>query len=360
MPVLEKIELQTPAIPAGASPALVIAEVGVNHNGRLDLALASVEAAFRAGANAVKFQTFKAERLAAPTAPQAGYQRRRPDSRSAPAAAKGGQLEMLKALELSEADFSRIRDHCERQGVEFLSTPFDPESAAFLRDLGVRRFKVGSGDLTNVPLLKRLGGFRLPVILSTGMAVDGEIAEAIEALEEAGAPEITLLHCISQYPAPPESLQLRRIPWLRDRFGRPVGYSDHSLGHEAALGARALGAMVIEKHLTLDRSLPGPDHAASADPAEFAELVKRLRLLETMLGGGERVFQSEEEEIRAVARKSIVALRPIRQGERLEERNIGILRPGTGIAPRHWEEVLGRRAARDINAGEPLEWRWIA
>jgi sialic acid synthase SpsE len=147
---------------------------------------------------------------------------------------------------------------------------------------------------------------------------------------------------------------------LRERFGRPVGYSDHSLGHEAALGARALGAMVIEKHLTLDRSLPGPDHAASADPGEFTELVKRLRLLETMLGGGERVFQSEEEAIRAVARKSIVALRPIKEGEVLEEGNIGILRPGTGIAPRHWEEVLGRRAARDLNAGEPLEWRCIA
>jgi N-acetylneuraminate synthase/N,N'-diacetyllegionaminate synthase len=220
----------------------------------------------------------------------------------------------------------------------------------------VRRFKVGSGDLDNLPLLRRIARLGLPVILSTGMAEDGEIAEALATLAGAGAGPVTLLHCVSRYPTPPEDLQLRRIPRLRERFGRPVGFSDHSLGIDAALAAAALGATVIEKHLTLDRTLPGPDHAASAEPFELAELARKLRALAAMLGDGERRFHPEESALRAVARKSIVARRAIAAGEALSSENLALLRPGTGLAPREWDRVIGRRAAASIPGGEPIQW----
>ena len=241
---------------SGPSPgrALVIAEAGVNHNGSLDLALELVGAARRAGADIVKFQTFRAAKLASRSAARAPYQ------------GEGGQLDLLSALELPDEAFVALRDRALEEGIEFLSTPFDPESAELLGRLGVKRFKVSSADLTDLPLLEKIGSFRRPVILSTGMGEDGEIAEALAVLDRAGAPEVTLLHCISSYPARPEELQLLRIPVLRKAFGRPVGFSDHSLGSDAALAARALGAVAIEKHLTLDRGLPGPDHAASAEP----------------------------------------------------------------------------------------------
>ena len=319
----------------------------MNHNGSLELALELVRQARCAGADGVKFQTFRADRLASVRSPRAPYQ------------GSGDQLRMLQALELSGKAFGILRDRALEEGLEFLSTPFDEESAVLLRDLGVGRFKVSSGDLTNTPLLRTIGSFGLPVILSTGMARDGEIAEALEALRGAGAGDLMLLHCITAYPAPPEDLQLLRMADLRERFGLPVGFSDHSLGAEAAPAARALGACLIEKHLTLDRSMSGPDHAASADPAGFAEMVRRVRLVEEMLGGPERTYSAQEMENRRAAHRSVAAARDIAAGAVLAREDLGILRPGTGIPPRHLEELVGRRASKAIPAGEPIQWDMV-
>lgn len=326
----------------------VIAEIGVNHDGSLEQAMDLIDAARQAGADAVKFQTFHAEQLASSKAPRARYQEEADDSDS--------QLDMLKRLELGPDEFREVSKHCDHVGIEFLSTPFDLESAMFLCGLGVRRFKIGSGDLTNTLLLRKVASFRLPVILSTGMATTSEIEEALDILDHRGAPEVTLLHCISRYPTPVEDLQLLEIPRLRQSFERRVGFSDHSVGCEAAFVARALGATVIEKHLTLDRELSGPDHAASSDPDGLADLIRGLRQTERMLGSAQRVFHPEEQEIRDVARKSIVASRAINEGEVLSADNLGLLRPGTGIAPREWDGLLGRRAAKSIDAGEMLSW----
>jgi len=330
-----------------AGRAFVIAEAGVNHNGRLEMAFELVSAARRAGADAVKFQTFETARLVSPVAPRAPYQ------------GDGSQWEMLRSLELPRDGFSLLRDRALAQGIEFFSTPFDGESADLLFSLGVKRFKVSSGDLTDRQLLARIGSFRLPVLVSTGMADDREIVEALDALDAAGAPEVTLLHCITSYPAAIDELQLRRIGVLRERFARKVGYSDHSLGNDAALAARALGAVVIEKHLTLDRTLPGPDHAASAEPSELADLVERLRRLERMLGGVERTFSAAERANRAAATKSVTACRAVRAGTPLSAEDLTLRRPGTGIHPRHLDDLVGKRAARDIAEGEALCWEIV-
>jgi N-acetylneuraminate synthase len=326
----------------------VIAEIGVNHDGSVEQAMDLIDAAHQAGADTVKFQTFRADKLASSSAPRARYQENGDDSDS--------QLEILRRLELSPDDFREISKHCDNVGIEFLSTPFDIDSAVFLCGLGVRRFKIGSGDLTNTLLLRKVASFRLPVILSTGMATNDEIDEALDVLDRGGAPDVALLHCISRYPTPVEDLQLLEIVRLRRTFDRRVGFSDHSVGCEAALVARALGACIIEKHLTLDRELSGPDHAASIDPDGLAELIRGLRLTESMLGTGQRVFHPEEQDVRDVARKSIVVSRPVREGEVLSADNLELLRPGTGIAPREWDALLGRRAACPIAAGEILSW----
>ncbi len=330
-----------------AGRAFVIAEAGVNHNGRLDLALRLVSAAKKAGADAVKFQTFQAGLLASPEAARAPYQ------------GAGSQWELLRSLELPREAFSLLRDRALAEGIEFLSSPFDVASAELLFSLGVKRFKVSSGDITDRQLLTRIGSFILPVILSTGMAEDREIGEALDLLDGSGAPEVTILHCITSYPAAPEELQLRRIGVLRERFGRRVGYSDHSLGNDAALAARALGAVVVEKHMTLDRSLPGPDHAASSEPSEFADLVERLRRLETMLGGCERTFSADERANRAAATKSVTACRSVRAGTPLVSEDLTLRRPGTGIHPRHLGDLVGKRAAQDIAEGEALRWEMV-
>ena len=334
------------------SAAFIIAEAGVSHDGSVEHAIALVDAASESGADAVKFQTFCAEKLASRCAPRAAYQDR------ATGAAGENQLAMLKALELPPEAFKTIAERCGGRGIEFLSTPFDLESVRLLEEIGVERFKIGSGDLTNHPLLHAVGRCGCPVILSTGTGADSEIGDALDALETAGS-DVTILHCISRYPAPAEDLQLLRIPALEARFGRPVGYSDHSIGIEAALGARALGASVIEKHFTLDTTLPGPDHTVSAAPDVFRQLVEGVRRLELMLGSSERTFHPEEIAVRDVVRKSVVATRPIRSGEMLSPQNVGVLRPGTGIPPRHWEEVLGRRVVCDIAEGEPLAWEQL-
>lgn len=330
------------------SGVFIIAEVGVNHNGDIGLALRLVDEAKRCGANAVKFQTFKAEKLASKFAPKADYQKGRSEGEN--------QVEMLRGLELSFEDFAAIKRYCDDQGIEFLSTPFDEESAEFLYRIGMGRFKIASGEITNYPLLRRIASFSRPVILSTGMADLDEVRAAVEVLlGGVRRTDLVLLHCTSEYPCPYEDVNLRAMLTLRREFGFPVGYSDHTPGIEVPMAAVGLGAVVIEKHFTLNRSLPGPDHRASLEPDEFLRMVQAVRNIERALGDGEKRPTSEEERVRQVARKSIVAKRRIRKGEVFSEKNLTTKRPGWGISPMRWNEVLGQRAKRDFEPDEMIE-----
>lgn len=333
----------------------VIAEAGVNHNGRLDLALQLADAARAAGADAVKFQTFRAEDVVTPMAATADYQRTNTGATS--------QFEMIKALELDEAQYQLIAAHCARIGIEFFSTPFSEQAVAQLVRLGVRRIKLSSGEITNRSLIECAADTGLPLLVSTGMSTLEEVHTAvgwIAARRQAlgrpapGPGSLTLLHCTSAYPAPAESLNLRAIGTLAHATGLPVGYSDHSVGVEAALAAVALGAVAVEKHLTLDKSLPGPDHRASADPAEFAAMVQGIRKTQTMLGDGIKQPQSIEQNTRDVARRSIVVSRDLPQGHVLAEADLALRRPGTGLAPDRWSHVLGQRLAQDVVAHTTL------
>lgn len=329
---------------------LVIAEAGVNHNGDLALARRLVQAAAQAGADLVKFQTFAADRLAAADAPKAAYQQERTDSTE-------NQQQMLRRLELSRGDHEALIAECAAQRIGFFSTAFDTESLDMLLALGMDRIKVPSGEITNLPLLRHAARSGKPVILSTGMATLGEIDEAIGALEQAGTPRsrITVLHCNTEYPTPYADVNLCAMPSLRQAFGVAVGYSDHTLGIEVPIAAVALGATVIEKHFTLDRRLPGPDHAASLEPAELAAMVRAIRHIEQALGDGIKRPSPSETRNRAVARRSIVAARPIRAGELFDVSNITAKRPGTGLSPMRWDELIGRRAARDYRVDEAIE-----
>lgn len=326
----------------------ILAEAGVNHNGSLEKARALVDAAIEAGADAVKFQTFTAEKLVTPEAPQARYQR----------AAMGeaqSQLKMLKALELSRQDHHVLFEHCRRRGIVFLSTPFDEESADFLETLGVEAFKVGSGDLTNVPLLEHLARKGRPMIVSTGMSTLGEVEEAVAAIEAQGNPSLVLLHCVSNYPADAGSVNLRAMATLHQAFGRPVGYSDHSMGIEVPLAAVALGACMIEKHLTLDRTLPGPDQQSSLEPADFKRLVEAVRLVESAMGDGRKQPVDTEADVMAAARRSLVAAVAIPAGAVIAREMLVLRRPGTGLPANMFRHVVGRRAAVDIPAGTLLQ-----
>jgi N,N'-diacetyllegionaminate synthase len=328
----------------------VIAEAGVNHNGSIELALALVDAAAAAGADAVKFQAFSAERLVSADAPKAGYQLRTTD-------ASESQLEMLRALELGEDALRALIGRCAERGMEFLSSAFDFDHVDMLHRLGMRLFKIPSGEITDLPYLRRVGALGKPVILSTGMADMAEVKAALEVLEAAGTPRdrITVLQCTTEYPAPIEDANLRAMVTMRDEFGVGVGYSDHTPGIYVPLAAVALGAGVIEKHFTLDRALPGPDHAASVEPAELAELVRAIRELEAALGDGAK-RPSERELANAVAaRKSIVATCDIHAGDSLTADALTTKRPGSGISPMRWDEVVGTRAVRDFGRDELIE-----
>jgi N,N'-diacetyllegionaminate synthase len=335
-----------------AAPAhvLVIAEAGVNHNGSLALALELVDAAAAQGADAVKFQSFRAELLAAPDAPRAGYQQETTGG-------TGGQLEMLRALELSADDHRRIAAHCRQRGIEFLSSPFDAASIELLATLDLKRLKVPSGELLDVPYLRRVAALGLPLIVSTGMATLAEVGAALDVLRAAGCPRerITVLHCSTEYPTPPADVNLRAMLTLRDAFGVAVGYSDHTEGITVAVAAAALGAVVIEKHLTLDRALPGPDHRASLEPGTFGEMVRAVRLVEAALGDGVKAPTAGELENIAAARKSIVAARTIAAGETLDADNLAVKRPGTGMTPLRWDDVVGLTASRAYRADEPID-----
>jgi N,N'-diacetyllegionaminate synthase len=335
----------------------VIAEAGVNHNGDEALALRLVDAAAQCGADAVKFQTFTAERLAARGAAKAAYQVAR--------TGQGDQVEMLKRLELVPEAYARLRDRAAEHGIEFLSTPFDELAADMLVGLGMKRIKVPSGELTNFPLLRHLAAKNLPMLLSTGMATLDEVGEAVDVVRRAraefglGEPlaeRLTLLQCTSCYPARAEDVNLRAMWTLRERFGLPVGFSDHTEGLLAAVAAAAAGAAVIEKHFTLDRELPGPDHQASLQPGEFAAMVEQIRAVETLLGSEQKRPCVAELAVREVVRRSVTLARPVRAGATIKREDLVLLRPGTGIAPKYLDVVVGRRAVRDLPAGATLRW----
>jgi len=331
----------------------VIAEAGVNHNGDLQLARKLVDAAVEAGADAVKFQTFKAEEVAVPDAERAQYQRENMPEKDE------SQLEMIKRLELSYSQFKELHAYCRRKGIIFLSSPFDLGSIDFLDELDVPYFKIPSGEITNFPLLRRIGEKKRPVILSTGMATLGEVEDAVNELRSAGSKDIILLHCTTNYPALPEEVNLRAMLTMKKAFALPVGYSDHTLGIAVPIAAVALGAVVIEKHLTLDRNLPGPDHRASLEPDEFKNMILAIRQVEKSLGDGIKRPTASELAIMQAARRSIVAARDIAAGEILTESCLTVKRPGTGIPPNYWDLVMGRKARRDIPAGSILEWDMI-
>ncbi len=330
----------------------IIAEAGVNHNGRVELAKRLIDAAAAAGADAVKFQTFKAERLVSPVAPKAEYQRKATE-------AIESQLAMIRRLELPPATFPELQAQAQAQRLLFLSTPFDEDSADLLEGVGVPAFKIGSGELTNLPLLSHVARKAKPIILSTGMSDLGEVNAAVQAIHESGNDQLVLLHCVSSYPANAAEANLRAMQTMADAFHVPVGYSDHTAGIEVALAAVALGACVIEKHLTLDRSLPGPDHQVSAEPQEFSALVRGIRAVEAALGDGQKRPTAGEADTAAVARKSLVAALAIPAGTRLTERLIAIKRPGTGLPPALRPQLIGRTAKTDIAAGTVLTWGMV-
>lgn len=330
---------------------LIIAEAGVNHNGDLDMARRLVRVAADAGADIVKFQTFVASKITAAHAPKAEYQK-------ATTGVEESQQEMIARLELSRADHEVLIAECKAAGITFFSTGFDEESLDMLVELGIDRIKVPSGELTNLPLLRHMAGKKLPIILSTGMATMGEIEDAIRVLEDGGVPRsaITVLHCNTQYPTPMEDVNLPAMATIRAAFGVEVGYSDHTMGIDASLAAVALGATLIEKHFTLDRTLPGPDHLASLEPDELARMVSAIRNIEVAVTG-DGIKRPSPSEIgnRPIARKSLVAARAIAAGEAFGADNLAAKRPGTGISPMRWDEVIGRRAPRDFAADELIE-----
>jgi N-acetylneuraminate synthase len=340
---MRHVEVESRRIGPGY-PCFIIAEAGVNHNGSVELATRLVDAAVEAGADAVKFQTFKAERLVTPDAPKADYQVQATDISES-------QLEMLRRLELSREDHLELFSYCRRKGILFMSTPFDEESADLLEELGVPAFKIPSGELTNLPFLTHVARKGRAMIVSTGMSYLDEVKDAVQAVAETGNMNLALLHCVSTYPANPADVNLRAMHTMAAAFNVPVGYSDHTLGIEVALAAVALGACVVEKHFTLDRTLPGPDHRASLEPDELAALVRGSRVVEKALGHARKEPSASETNTAAVARKSLVAKWDIRTGSMLTEEMITLKRPGTGLPAAMRSKIVGRKAKQDIPAG---------
>lgn len=330
---------------------LIIAEAGVNHNGDIAIAKKLIAAAAAAGADLVKFQTFSAKNLVSSSAPKAEYQKKTTESSES-------QLEMIQKLELSREDHTILIEECRANGIRFFSTAFDFQSFDLLMGLGcLEQIKIPSGELTNLPLLRYMSRFGKPLMLSTGMANLGEIEAAIEAVEAAGTPRylITVLHCTTEYPTPMEDVNLRAMVAMKKAFGVSTGYSDHTQGIEIPIAAVALGATVIEKHFTLDRNLPGPDHKASLEPHELKAMVEGIRNVERALGDGVKRPSPSELKNKPIARKSLVAIRPISSGEAFTAENMGAKRPGTGLSPMRWDEVLGRIASKDFAVDDLIE-----
>lgn len=327
----------------------IIAEAGVNHNGSYELACQMIDAAKAAGADCVKFQTFQAERITSIYAEKAAYQK---------ANMPGGpsQLEMLKKLELKESEFQGLQTYCIKTGIEFLSTPFDLESIAFLNTFDLPFWKIPSGEVTNLPYLLAIAKTKKPVVMSTGMCELDEVRSAIESLTTNGTPDITLLQCNTEYPTPYEDVNLRTMQTLQKEFGLKVGYSDHTLGIEVPIAAVSMGAVIVEKHFTLNRSMEGPDHRASLEPGELAAMVCGIRNVERALGDGIKTASVSERKNLNIVRKSIVARCAISRGEPLTEKNITTKRPGNGISPMRWFDVLGTPASRNYEKDELIEF----
>lgn len=326
----------------------IIAEAGVNHNGSYELAKKMVDIAKSAGADYVKFQTFNPEKLVSRFAEKAEYQKRNTDKNE-------NQLEMLQRLALTDDNFISLKKYCDEIGIGFISTPFDLESIAFLEKLDMDFWKIPSGEVTNLPYLETIAKTKRKVVMSSGMCDMMELKEAKEVLERNGTPEIVLLHCNTQYPTPYEDVNLAAMKLIQEQLHTEVGYSDHTQGIEVPIAAVALGARVIEKHFTLDKNMEGPDHKSSLDPEELRKMVKAIRNVECSIGDIMKKPSPSEQSNISVARKSIVANRKIRKGEILSEKNISTKRPGTGISPMKWYEVIGTRAIRDFEEDELIE-----
>lgn len=330
---------------------IIIAEAGVNHNGSLEMALELVDKAADAGADYVKFQTFKAEKLVSRNAQKAKYQQENTTDKD------NTQLAMLKRLELSISEHLILIARCKERGISFLSTAFDMESIDFLHSLGLPLWKIPSGEITNLPYLRRIAGYGGKVIMSTGMSDINDVSNAVDVLVSGGInkSDIVLLHCNTQYPTPMSDVNLLAINELKKLGCGSVGYSDHTLGIEVPVAAVAMGATVIEKHFTLDKSLPGPDHRASLDPSELKAMVMAIRNIERALGSGSKHITKSESENVAVARKSIVAACDIKAGDVFTEENLTVKRPGTGISPMRWDEILGKTASKDFSVDSLIE-----
>ena len=327
---------------------LIIAEAGVNHNGSLELAYELVDKAKEAGADIVKFQTGIPEKLISRFAEKAQYQKETTGDDES-------QLDMIRKLMLGFDEFVLLKEYCEKKDIRFLSTPFDLSSIEFLDGLGVSFWKIPSGEITNLPYLIKVAKTGKDVILSTGMSTLHEVEDAIDLLNDNGAGNITLLHCTTEYPAPYTDVNLMAMKTMRDRFGLDVGYSDHTVGIEIPIAAVAMGATVIEKHFTLDRNMEGPDHRASMEPDELALMIRSIRNVEMAMGSGKKAPSESEKKNIAIARKSIIAARDIMKGEMLTEDNLTTKRPGNGISPMRWSEVIGTFAVRDFTEDEMIE-----
>ena len=336
---------------------LIIAEVGVNHNGSEDIAMKLIDVAVESGVDVVKFQTFKAENLVRRGVEKVSAQRG--------GTGGGGQYSMLKELELSDSSFRRIYEHCCSAGLEFMSTGFDEESVEFLVELGVKRLKIPSGEVTNIPLVSTIATKNIPVIVSTGMSNLSEVSDVVNEVQRVRdnygfkdplSKVLTLLHCTSNYPASLEDVNLRAMHTLKKEFNLPVGYSDHTEGSLVSIAAAAMGAVVIEKHFTLDKSMPGPDHRASLDPGELEQMVRNIRDVERCLGDGEKKPSMSEMEVRSLVRRSIVLARSVKKGTKLSETHLALLRPADGVAPKYMREFIGRAVNKDMKAGSLLQW----
>lgn len=328
----------------------IIAEAGVNHNGQLNLALKLCDAAKEAGVDCVKFQTWQTEKIVTRKAEKATYQSENTND------AEESQFDMLKKLELSYEDFRLVQEHCNKIGIDFLSTPDEEYSLAFLmNELHLPLIKIGSGEVTNIPYLRQMASYHKPIILSTGMATLAQVAMAYDTLIAAGAPSVSLLHCTTNYPCPKNEVNLRAMQTMKEAFKCPVGYSDHTMGTEIPIAAVAMGAEIIEKHFTLDRNMDGPDHKASLEPHELKYMVDCIRNIEVALGDGIKRPNPSEVEISKVVLKSIVAKVPINMGETLTANNMTIKRAGSGIPAAHWDMIVGTKALRDYDIDEPIK-----
>lgn len=330
----------------------VIAEIGVNHNGDINLAQQLIQSAKDSGADAVKFQTFSAEKLVTHSTPKVKYQETNtPNFKS--------HYDMLKNLELSNSDHNFIKKYCEKLNIDFLSTPYDIDSAKFLLELNVSFFKTASADLVDLPLHKYISSTKMPCAISVGMSTMEEVKNTLKIYEEAGNNNIVLLHCVSNYPCSDESLNMKVIQNLKESFGMPIGYSDHSIGCEAAIMAVTMGACIVEKHFTIDKNLQGPDHKASATPNEFLQLVKSVRRAEIMLGSSEKKVQKEEQQMSQVSRKSIVMRNSMKSGDEIKLVNLELKRPGTGLMAKEINLLVGKKLNKDLKKNDLITFEDI-